>query len=139
MPTSKSMPDGWMSVETITTTLYKPGFGVFFEPIYQEEDWGEKITDIVPYMVEIIPENIVDISGVACVPVNTEEERKEDRFFVPIANFKDVPDLTEDDTHDFRSRWFATNKEAVEHIEYTMKRYRHPQVWESFIRFDQEK
>lgn len=134
---------GEVIFETIKTTIYRPGFGTVFEGVWQEEDWGEKLADVVPYLVEINPETVKDISGVAAVPiygddlaVNNLGELGQVIFWVPVENFKDVPELWQDDTHDFRTRWFSTKEEAEKHIEYTMKRYRHPQPWESFITFD---
>lgn len=40
-----------------------------------------------------------------------------------------------DDTHDFRTRIFNTKKEALEHLEYTLNRFKNPQPWESFIKY----
>jgi len=44
-------------------------------------------------------------------------------------------DHVNDDTHDFRPRLFKTKKEALEHIKYTVNRFKNPQPWESFIKF----
>jgi len=40
-----------------------------------------------------------------------------------------------DDTHDFRPRLFKTKQEALDHIEYTVKRWKNPQPWESFVKY----
>jgi hypothetical protein len=38
-----------------------------------------------------------------------------------------------DDTHDLRPRLFKTKQEAKAHLEYTLKRFKNPQPWESFV------
>lgn len=48
----------------------------------------------------------------------------------------DNTDKLGDDTHDFRSRLFETKEAAEKHVKYTMDRWEHPEVWESFVRFD---
>lgn len=105
----------------------KEGWGVLFDPIYTEED---RITDIEPHLFEI-NRNRVKISGnIPCV------ESVEGVAIAPIDLFKDLEDLWEDDTHDFRPRWFKTKEEAEKHITYTVNRWKHPKPWESFIRME---
>lgn len=45
-----------------------------------------------------------------------------------------IPILVDGDTHDLRDRWFPTEDEAKEHLEYTLDRWHHPAIWECFVR-----
>ena len=43
-------------------------------------------------------------------------------------------DFYHDDTHDSRDRIFKTKAEAKAHLEYTLKRFKNPSPWESFVK-----
>ena len=97
------------------------------DAIYDDE--SERVSDIEVYIVEISPENARIIGGVACVFVGQNHN-----YGCPIENFLDVPDLTEDDTHDLRSRWFATREEAEGHAEAVKELWARPNPWTAFVK-----
>lgn len=102
---------------------YKDGWGVHVTCIY-DEDTGS-VTDIEVAVVRLAPTNEHVIGGALCA-------RVED-FYVPVDCFEDVDDLPYGDTHDLRTRWFASEREAQKHATYTLRRWQHPQPWESFV------
>lgn len=109
---------------------------VLFEKLSFKEGWGvsvtvigdeDQITDISVSVVEITALNAVVVGNILCV-------KNEDNHAIPIENFDaDVPE-TPNDTHDLRSRWFATQEEAETYARFTANRWRNPQPWESFVR-----
>ena len=108
----------------------REGWGVEIVPLWGErEDGSEYVSEIETDVVRVAPDTIVYSSsdGVPCVQTASN-------FFVPVENFKDLPDLDTDDTHDLRTRWFATEYEARDHAEYTKSRFANPQPWESFVK-----
>jgi hypothetical protein len=119
-----------MNTYTVTTTTehtFREGWGVFVDPCFDHE------TDLVAEIdVTVVPitEAGTTISGnVPCVAVWPGA-------FVPVENFANVPDLATDDTHDLRSRWFATEEEAREHAADVEQSWRHPNPWQSFVTLD---
>lgn len=110
--------------------VFTEGFGVVVTPIFEEDTgmYGERISDIDVEVVAIREADVKIIGGVPCLPIPGWAH------YVPVENFEEVPDLTEDDTHDLRSRWFETEDEANEHAEYTRNRWANPQAWESFVK-----
>jgi hypothetical protein len=132
-----------VSADTFEVTVtkvheFKEGWGVYVEPIYgfsdEEQERGEYVADIEVAVVRIDREHTSVVGDVPCV----HSESWPSNFFVPVNLFREVPDLTEDDTHDLRLRdlrlrWFATREEADEHAKYTMTRWQNPSPWESFV------
>lgn len=115
------------TVQLTRTETYEEGFGVHVSPIWGGED--EEVDRVVDIDVSVVPirEDLVSIvGGVACVQVY-------ERAYSPVENFLHAEDLTQDDTHDLRSRWFATEQEAKDHAEYTLSRWAHPEPWCSFV------
>lgn len=112
------------------------GWGVIWMPVWEGgEDMPSRIAEIYPYYGRIYPDTIEyrgGVPGIMCTSPTDEA----DQIFVPADSFEKVGDLTEDDTHDFRSRWFATEEEAKDHITFTLNRFNHPSPWESFVRFN---
>lgn len=112
--------------------LYRPGWGVSVTPIFQTDDDTEEVTGVADIHVDIvrIEESAVQIvGGVPCVRVDAN-------FFVPLDNFQQVDDLAHDDTHDLRTRWFATEEEARAHAASVQSTWDHPKPWESFVTLD---
>jgi len=107
---------------------YRRGWGVMFSPAWDDDT--EMVSDVDSVIVEIDPDNVRVIGGAVCVQVG-------EHAFYPLDGFRvGLTPLWEDDTHDMRGRWFATEAEAVDHERDTMTRYRTPNPWEVFIRFD---
>lgn len=102
---------------------FQQGWGVSFIPIWDDDDF---VSDIDSTVVEITESAVELIGGEPCVKLGPDT-------YVPVENFLTEVSGGHDDTHDLRDRWFATEREAREHETYTMKRYRNPQIWESFI------
>lgn len=88
----------------------------------------ERVADVDAGIVRITSDTITFRGGALCV--NAEDV---DICF-PVENFRELEDLWEDDTHDLRDRWFATEQEARDHLEYTLDRWRRPEPWESFVK-----
>jgi hypothetical protein len=113
------------------TETFSEGWGVAVEPLYEideeEVNWDERICDVVATVVRIDKDAAELIGGVWCVS-------DEVGHWFPIENFEERDDLTQDDTHDFRDRWFATEDAAREHATYTVNRFQNPSPWESFVR-----
>lgn len=103
----------------------KEGYGVYFIPIWDGDD-DNRIADVVGGIVRIAPDTITIVAGEPCVEA-------EDNFYIPATEFRELEDLPYDDTHDLRGRWFASEEEAREHLEYTLRRFRNPLPWESFV------
>jgi hypothetical protein len=114
--------------------VVKEGWGVDVTPIYADEDgdYDEKIVDINVSICHIVQENVKEVGGAWCLGTQTLAG-KWSGFYVPVENFQFVPDLNEDDTHDLRTRWFATEDDARAHAETVKSRWEHPEVWESFV------
>lgn len=110
---------------------YREGWGVSITPLWDEneETGAEWISDIFVSVVRLSPQTEVIIGNTICA--ETEEN-----FFVPMDNFQPLEDLWENDTHDLRDRWFATEREARDHAEYTERRFKNPAPWESFVKLD---
>lgn len=108
------------------TLVVKEGWGVNVTPIYGGEEF-DQIVEIDVNVVEIRRELCSEVGGVWCVA------DIEGISFVPVENFQDVSDLTQDDTHDLRTRWFATEFAARIWAESVRNRWDHPQPWESFV------
>lgn len=87
-----------------------PQFAVSFDVCWGGEDEPEYVADVWGEVVAVYPE----AHNVGQFPI--------------------LEDLTEDDTHDFRSRLFDTQEEAEEHLAHTLRRWAHPSPWESFVK-----
>ena len=115
-------------VTTTTVHTFREGWGVAVIPLwsFRDED-NETISDLD---VEVVPirEDLVIVSyGTPCVPSSTP------KMLYPIANFRELDDLWQDDSHDARDRWFATEQEAREHAESVIKSWENPNPWQSFV------
>ena len=109
------------------TSTYREGFGVYVESVWSSDDrYRDSITDVETMIVRIAPDTIRVIGGFACVWTPTIGD-------VPVENFLEVDDLTVDDTHDLRCRWFATEDEARDHAKNVDRKWRNPAPWESFV------
>lgn len=110
--------------------VVKEGWGVSVIPIW-DNDEGEQIDRIVEIIVNVVKisrETVTEFAGAWCV--------MDGITYVPVENFKELSDLTTDDTHDLRTRWFATEQEARAHAKSVEDRWNHPQPWESFVCLD---
>lgn len=120
-----------MSTFTVTTTrthTFRQGWGVFVDTIY---DWNEEtnepngVSEIGPVVVCIVPDAVAIVGGASCIST--------DFGWVPVENFANVGDLTQDDSHDLRTRWFATREEAESHAAFVRSTWDNPAPWVSFI------
>lgn len=105
---------------------YRDGWGVHVEPIWSGEDEPEHVSDIEVALVQLAPTAEHIVGGRICARVWQDA-------YVPMGNFQPLEDLTGDDTHDLRSRWFASRSEAEEYAAYVERRWRNPAPWESFV------
>lgn len=112
---------------------FREGWGVLIDPVFEgdTEFENDKVADIDVGIVPIREDLVEIIGNTPCMPVP-----EVDKHFVPIENFQDVSDLWQGDTHDLRTRWFATEGEAKSHVVRTMARWNNPEPWESFICLD---
>ena len=101
---------------------FKEGWGVAIDPIFDEDT--ERVVDIDFDILPITEQDAVLIGNVWCVG------------HTPIVNFVDVEDLTQDDTHDLRTRWFAIEEEARTHALNVLETWQNPPVWVSFVTLD---
>lgn len=114
--------------ETFTVNVphtYRTGWGVAVTETWSGEDEPEHITAIEVEVVRIAddaPHAV--ISGQPCV--------RGESMWYPIDSFADVPDLTTDDSHDLRMRWFATEQEAREHAGRVRHEWDNPLPWQPF-------
>jgi hypothetical protein len=107
---------------------YRDGWGVYIEPIWggDDDDPCESISDVEIEVIRLAPVNEApEMPGYAKLWGN---------FYVGMAMFKPLEDLWQDDTHDLRSRWFESRQEAIDHAEYTRRRWENPSPWESFVK-----
>ncbi len=102
------------------------GWGVDVTPIFSDEQDDSHVADIDVTVVQITKDNLEKIGGVWCVKLG-------ENYHVPVESFKHLDKLWQDDTHDLRTRWFATEQEARDHAEYTLSRWKNPNPWESFV------
>jgi hypothetical protein len=115
-------------LEVTRTITISEGWGVTCMPIWAaDDDPPEHITEVEVFVAEITHERCELIGGAWCVLV------EDGQLWVPVENFQKLPELTTDDTHDLRTRWFATEAEAREHADWVVKRWEKPAVWESFV------
>lgn len=105
---------------------FEEGWGVHIISIWAGDDEPERIVEIEVSVVAITEAGVRIVGGAPCVQV-------EDNLYCPIENFQREVSETYDDTHDLRSRWFATEDEARVHARYTRSRWENPAVWESFV------
>ena len=112
-------------IEVRKVVTLKEGYGTYFIPIWSSED-EDRIADVAGGVVRIAPDTVTVIGGEACV-------KAEDDLYIPVTEFRELEDLPYDDTHDLRNRWFASEEEAREHLEYTLSRFQNPLPWESFV------
>ena len=123
-----------MSNEPFTLTrevseTYRAGWGVSVSAVYESE-YDDSIADIDVEVVEITRERTQLVGGAWCVPLSAP------RSFMPVENFRDVEELTHDDAHDLRSRWFATEAEARAHAADVEVTWQNPEPWRSFVTLD---
>lgn len=109
------------------------GWGVHVTPIFEHEDdepeYG-RVSKIIVEVVRIAADEIVyTYGGMPCVRTNEGGTP----LHVPVENFAHVDDITHDDTHDLRTRWFATEDAARGHARHTEERFANPSPWESFV------
>jgi hypothetical protein len=134
-------------LETTHTITVREGWGVDVmaiwagadEPIHSSEtevddtyseiqmDEPTYISEIQVAVVHITPAACKLVGGVWCVDTGDGSS------WVPVENFRELEDLPQDDTHDLRTRWFATEREAIEHADTVKARWAHPAPWESFV------
>jgi hypothetical protein len=108
---------------------YREGWGVEIVAIWageSDEPECDRISDIDVIVVRIHPDNGRTVGGVYCMAAG-------DNFYVPVENFRQLDDLSQDDTHDLRTRWFATEEGARAHAKFTEERWANPSPWESFV------
>lgn len=119
------------SVTTQRTQTFRAGWGVSVVAVWSgDEDEGpERVADIDVSVVEIREDAVQIIGGAPCIQIAAN-------MYVPIENFRELPELSEDDTHDLRDRWFATEQEARAHAANVQRTWDHPPVWVSFVRLD---
>jgi hypothetical protein len=113
---------------TLTTKhehTFTEGWGVSVDPVYSGEE-DDSVADIDVTVVAIDRADAVLVGDVWCVAIAP-------RVYVPIDDFQHVDDLTVGDTHDLRTRWFATEEEAREHADGVEATWRNPSPWESFV------
>ena len=106
--------------------MYTEGYGVYVIPIWSGEDEPEHVSDIEVGVVKLAPTHEHIIGGAICAKIG-------DKFYVPMENFQRLEDLTVDDTHDLRDRWFASKTEADDYAFHVERRWQYPQPWESFV------
>lgn len=113
------------------TETFDEGWGVEVIPIWVGEDDGpEQVADIDVMTYRITAQDARLIGGAWCVT----QEMGGGLWGCPIANFLHAEDLPQDDTHDLRSRWFATEQEAEDHARSTIERWMNPEPWCSFVK-----
>ena len=105
---------------------FNEGWGVYFDAIWDED--SDKVSEIIGGIVRIDKDHVEMFGSIPCVLDENGTGR-------PIENFKELEPLGVDDTHDFRDRFFEFEEDAKEHLKDTMDRWKHPQVWESFVTF----
>ncbi len=90
------------------TYMFEEGWGVDVSPIWSGEDAkSERIVEIDVSVIPIRETDVQIIGEVPCVKVPGTSH-----IFIPIGNFAHVENLTENDTHDLRSRYFETQAEG---------------------------
>lgn len=120
-----------MSSFELTTTriiTVRDGWGVVCVPIWAGEE-SEGIAEVEVFVVPIIRDNCREIAGAWCVAAD-------DNCWIPVEQFQELDELTQDDSHDFRTRWFATFVEATAHATSVRQRWANPAPWESFVALD---
>lgn len=125
-----SMETTKFTVTVPRTYTFETGWGVWFLAVYdydEETDTEGGITDVDGGVVRIEASAVQIIGGSPCVLIGR-------RMYVPVENFERIEDETNGDTHDLRSRFFESEDDAREHLDYTLKRWANPQPWESFVR-----
>jgi hypothetical protein len=110
---------------------YRAGWGVAVNEVWSgDDDPTEHIEAIDVEVVRIDADAARIIGGVPCV--QTADEVEQYAIWHPIENFRDLPDLTGDDSHDLRDRWFATEQEAREHAARVRREWDNPLPWQPF-------
>jgi hypothetical protein len=129
--------EGVQMSKTFTVNVpvtFQEGFGVACiakcancNPCYDDEG---VITDIEVQVVPITKALVCIVGGVPCVPLSSGGITV---AYYPVENFRALTNLTADDTHDLRNRFFETEKEAQEHAQFVQRRWNNPAPWESFV------
>lgn len=102
------------------------GYGLLWYAAFDEN----KLVDVEPEIIEVSAATIFNHFGDLCV------KGIKGSVVVPIECFAKVDDLVEDDTYDFRNRFFETYDEAKSFMESEFKSWRNQQpAWKSFVRF----
>jgi len=107
-------------------TMPKLAWGVCITPIWDDDDEPTRVVDIECSIVKIAPSEVHLMGNEPCLKIA-------DNSYMPISNFHKYEPCHNGDTHDLRQYMFDTRKEAQEHLDYTLNKWQHPQVWESFI------
>lgn len=109
---------------TSRTREYREGWGVHVLTVHAAD--SDDVAEIDVSVVRIADDTVTHLIGGAwCVAL--------DGYYVPAENFEDVPDLTRDDAHDLRSRWFATEEEARAWAHHVESRWARPEPWCAFV------
>jgi hypothetical protein len=116
------MSDTFTITHTITHT-FRAGWGVDVLPIFDDET--DAVTEIEVSVVRIAEDTVVMHGDVPCV--------RGEGYDIPVSNFDDTGDLWADDTHDLRTRWFATEAEARAHARSVQATWDSPAPWVSFV------
>lgn len=122
------MPNKYFTLPSGKPQTFAEGWGVFVLPMFANGEYysEDTIEEIEVSVVEINEANASNyVSTNFCVSV--------DGMYVPVENFAQVNDLNNDDHHDLRTRWFATEEEAREHARWVEQRWNNPEPWASFI------
>lgn len=112
---------------------FAEGWGVSVDLIhYGENDDGineEAIADLDVNVARIAADTLETIGNVACVPLGHGN-------YVPVDLFKVGLAPVDNDSHDARSHWFATEAEARDHAKAVAEQWANPLPWQSFIQTD---
>lgn len=122
------MSDTFELATTRTVTI-REGWGVACVPIWAGEDEPEAIADVEVFVVPITREACRLIGGAWCVAAD-------DNCWIPVESFQELEELWQDDSHDLRTRWFASFTEADAHATSVRQRWANPAPWESFVALD---
>lgn len=101
--------------------------GVDFYPVCDPDEDSDRIVEVISSVSRIASDTVKIVGSVPCIPLEDSVS------WVPVSNFRASVDDSFGDTHDLRSRWFASEAEAREHVRWTMARWNNPQPWEVFV------
>jgi hypothetical protein len=121
--------------EMLARFTYHTGWGVSVGLIWEGEDEPERVTDIEVGVTRIASDTVRLVGNTLCVPFDVNFQHPQS-FWIPVQDFKPDLPLVNNDSHDARSHWFATESEAREHAKFVQDQWDNPQPWESFIQTD---